>query len=252
MYDIKTNQSRYLTPFSHPKKESWRVHDGFQTVFQGVRTSARRALKEAIESLNNGAGTRNGEWDLVLTAHSLGAAISYLFLLDVLHEGTCPHDGLIQECEPLSSIPPSVNVTIASFGPPRLANPALVEHFLELARDFRKRRGREDAFTEWTVIGHNDGKFWLYPAFIQVEPFIKVSLACPLRHLALRIWPQTRSIFTEVHYTRFLHQKRNTGSFISTRPLYYQLRLDPGFVLFIQKEAITTMRAGTWKNYKDD
>lgn len=159
LYDIRANLARYQTSFSHPKKDLWRVHDGFQIVFQGVRTSARRALREAIESLHRESGTRHGEWDLVLTAHSLGTAISYLFLLDVLHEGTSSDNELHEECDPLPSIPPSVNITIASFGPPRLANPALVEHFDELARAFRARRGREEAFTEWTVIGYNDGKF---------------------------------------------------------------------------------------------
>jgi len=157
MYDIKANQTKYRTPFSYPEKESWRVHDGFQMVFQGVRTLARRALREAIESLHKETGTLNGEWDLVLTAHSLGTAISYLFLLDLLHEGISPENELPQECETLSSVPPSVNITITSFGPPRLANPALVEHFHELAREFRERRGREEALTEWVVIGHNDG-----------------------------------------------------------------------------------------------
>ena len=158
IYDIKANQAKYQTPFLHLKKELWRVHDGFQIVFQGVRAPARRALREAIESLYRETGTRSGEWDLVLTAHSLGTAISYLFLLDILHEGISPDNELHQDCDSLPSIPTSVNVTIASFGPPRLANPALVDHFNELVREFRDRRGREEAFTEWTVIGHNDGK----------------------------------------------------------------------------------------------
>jgi hypothetical protein len=169
VYDIKANQARYQTFFPHHKKGLWRVHDGFQTVFQGVRASARTALREAIERLHKETGTRNGEWDLVLTAHSLGTAISYLFLLDILHEGISPDGRLHQEGDPLPLISPSVNITIASFGPPRLANPVLVQHFHELTREFRERRGREAAFTEWTVIGHNDGKFWLYAAFINVK-----------------------------------------------------------------------------------
>lgn len=159
IYDIKANQARYQTSFLHPKRELWRVHDGFQMVFQGVRTSARRALREAIESLHKEIGTRTGEWDLVLTAHSLGTAISYLFLLDILHEGISPDSDLHQGSESLPSIPPSVGITVASFGPPRLANPALVDHFNELVREFRERRGREETFTEWAVIGHNDGEF---------------------------------------------------------------------------------------------
>lgn len=159
LYDMKANQARYQTSFLHPKKESWRVHDGFQLIFQGVRTPARRALREAIESLHRETGVRSGEWDLVLAAHSLGTAISYLFLLDILHEGTSPDSGFHQDVDSLPSIPPSVNITIASFGPPRMANPALVDHFNELAREFRERRGREEALTEWMVIGYNDGEF---------------------------------------------------------------------------------------------
>jgi Lipase (class 3) len=158
MYDIKANLTRYQTSFSHPKKESWRVHDGFQMVFQGVRAPARKALRQAMEILQMETGTCNGEWDLVLTAHSLGTAISYLFLLDILHEEISPDSQVHQEYDPLPSIPPSVNITIASFGPPRVANPALVGHFIELTREFRERREREEALTEWTVIGHNDGK----------------------------------------------------------------------------------------------
>ena len=158
IYDIMAHQARYQTSFLHPKRELWRVHDGFQMVFQGVRTLARRALREAIESLHREIGTRSGEWDLVLTAHSLGTAISYLFLLDILHEGISPDSELHQECDSLPPIPPSVGITIASFGPPRLANPALVDHFNELVREFRERQGRETTFTEWMVIGHNDGE----------------------------------------------------------------------------------------------
>lgn len=170
LYDMKANQVGYQTSFLHPKKESWRLHDGFQLVFQGVRTPARRALRKAIESLHREIGAHSGEWDLVLAAHSLGTAISYLFLLDILHQGTSSDSELHQEGDSLPPIPPSVRITIASFGPPRMANPALVDHFNELAREFRERRGSEEAFTEWMVIGYNDGRFYLHAAFIQNEP----------------------------------------------------------------------------------
>jgi hypothetical protein len=179
LYDIKANQERYQTSFLHPKKELWRVHDGFQMVFQGVRTAARRALREAIETLHREVGTCSGEWDLVLAAHSLGTAISYLFLLDVFHEGISPDSALHQDCDSLPSIPPSVNVTIASFGPPRLANPALVDHFNELVREFREKRGREEAFTEWTVKGHNDGNSSCTPLSFKLNPPSRCHCSAP-------------------------------------------------------------------------
>jgi hypothetical protein len=214
-------------------------------------TSARRALKEAIESLHRETGTRNGEWDLVLTAHSLGTAISYLFLLDVLHEGTSPDNELHQECDPLPSIPPSVNITIASFGPPRLANPALVEHFHELAREFRERRGREEAFTEWTVIGHNDGKFWLYAAFIQVEPSSGVPALPPASFGFAHIASNPFYLYQGTLYKVPMSEKEH-GHFHIDMATIPSAGLDPHLAPFIQKEATTTMRAGTWKNYKDD
>jgi hypothetical protein len=148
----------YKTSFSHPSKSNWRVHDGFQRVYRGVRRAAFQALKQAIDVMDAQlAGRDNREWDLILTAHSLGAAVSYLVLLDILHAGIGP-DGL----EPLVPILPTMTrITIATFGSPRVGNPPLVNHYRELVEEWRRKRGSVDSLTEWPIIGHMDGVYLL-------------------------------------------------------------------------------------------
>ena len=141
----------YKTSFDHPSKYYWRVHDGFQRVYRGVRHPAFKALRHAIVAMEAKVGQ---EWDLVLTAHSLGAAVSYLVLLDLLHTGIGP-DGLEPE---VPILPTTTRITIATFGSPRVGNPALVNHYRELVAEWRQRRGSEHALTEWSIIGHMDGE----------------------------------------------------------------------------------------------
>lgn len=144
----------YKTSVDHPSKYEWRVHDGFQRVYRGIRHAAFNALKEAITSINREMENRaTKDWDLVITAHSLGAAVSYLVLLDILHAGIGP-DGLEHEAPML---PATTRITIATFGSPRVGNPALVRHFRESIHEWRQMRGSEDALTEWAIIGHMDG-----------------------------------------------------------------------------------------------
>ena len=148
----------YKTSFDHPLKYMWRVHDGFQRVYRGVRRAAFQTLKQAVDAIDTQlAGRDNREWDLVLTSHSLGAAVCYLVLLDILHAGIGP-EGL-DLLVPI--LPATTRITIATFGSPRVGNPPLVNHYRELVEEWRRRRGSVDALTEWPIIGHMDGVYSL-------------------------------------------------------------------------------------------
>ena len=122
-----------------------------------MRPAAFRVLKQAVDAMDAQlAGRDNREWDLVLTAHSLGSAVCYLVLLDILHAGI--GDGL----DPLIPIlPATTRITIATFGSPRVGNPPLVNHYRELVEEWRRTRGSVDALTEWPIIGHMDGVYSL-------------------------------------------------------------------------------------------
>lgn len=150
MYDIMAASVAYKTAFNHPSKSSWRAHDGFQRVYHGVKAQAFKSLRNAMFTISS----RSSEpWDLVITAHSLGAAVSYLALLDLLHRNT---DGDILESD-VPILPLSTNITICVFGSPRVANTFLVGHYRELIKEWREKRGRSAALTEWSIIGHRDG-----------------------------------------------------------------------------------------------
>jgi len=154
LYDVMVASVSYETSFIHPSKREWKVHDGFQRVYGGVRKAAFEELKLAIAAMNTRLMSHdNQEWDLVITAHSLGAAVSYLVLLDILHSGIGP-----DHSDPLVPIlPVTTRVTIAVFGSPRVGNSALVNHYRQLIEEWRRKCGSGEALNEWSVIGHMDG-----------------------------------------------------------------------------------------------
>lgn len=140
----------YKSAVDHPSKSSWRVHDGFQRVYLGIKSPAFKSLRDAITAMGARA---SGSWDLVITAHSLGAAVVYLTLLDLLHRARDP-DNLDSE---VPILPNETNITICVFGCPRVANVFLVGHFRQLIKGWREKRGRAEALTEWSIVGHRDG-----------------------------------------------------------------------------------------------
>jgi hypothetical protein len=166
MYDVMVAPSNYKTASSHPSKATWSVHDGFQRVYQGVKAQACKALAEGIKAMENEHKElcSNG-WDLVITSHSLGTAIGSLFLMDLIHKtnpiGSASGDEISLDQE-VPMVPDSTNLTIALFGPPRVANSNLVAHFHGLVSAFREKRGRPEALTEWSIVGHMDGKSTLF------------------------------------------------------------------------------------------
>ena len=126
----------YITPTPKLDKGLY-VHTGFYDMYEGLRSGIKGALKRAIEKYSDVE-------ELIVTGHSLGAAMSYLWCLDMLQN---PED------EPVKS---GMKITIAVFGCPRLANGALVKYWRRLVEEYRERHGAA-SLTELSVRTWNDG-----------------------------------------------------------------------------------------------
>ncbi|PPQ84900.1 hypothetical protein CVT25_004568 [Psilocybe cyanescens] len=110
------------------------VHSGFWALYQGIRSSVLRAIRQGI--------TSHSPNELVLTGHSMGGSICYLLGIDLLAND----DYLV----------PRLRLKLAVFGCPRAGDAELVNYFREQVAAFRKREG-VNSFTEYSVKGYNDG-----------------------------------------------------------------------------------------------
>ncbi|KAG8811635.1 hypothetical protein FRC19_003688 [Serendipita sp. 401] len=155
IYNLMTVPVQYQPVSNTESHHDWRVHDGFQRVYQSIREPAIRALYLAIKKMEE---AHKGDWDLVITGHSLGTAVASLFLLDLMRsEDALDEPGTSSAADAeMPILPSSTKVTIAKFGPPRVVNPGLVVEYHKQVQQFRHRRG-DDAFTDWAIIGHMDG-----------------------------------------------------------------------------------------------
>ena len=115
---------------AYPCKVGCAVHAGFWRMHAGVRHIARVSLENALRS-------RDVD-EVVLTGHSLGAAMCYLFALYILDAQDATH------LTPL----PIPRLKLALFGCPRTGNLALAEHWREVS----------SSVTEHSVRGYNDGE----------------------------------------------------------------------------------------------
>lgn len=124
-------QDLRLMKSDHPSGHG-RVHTGFLALYLGLKETLLTGIYKGI--------TEHSPTELVLTGHSMGAAISYLFCMDLLG----------------GSIPLNLKLCIASFGTPRCGDSHLVHYFQTLVHSFQSKLGPE-SFTEYSVKGYNDG-----------------------------------------------------------------------------------------------
>jgi hypothetical protein len=140
------------SPSSHSKsREEAKVHGGFFKIYEGLRGEVSKALADAIEK----PASITTPFTLVLTAHSLGAAVACLFLLDILDR---QHDGTDYSASDstIPRLPEKTRIIIATFGLPRIGNRGLADHLRFLIQEYRSRYGA-DYIEELVVISENDG-----------------------------------------------------------------------------------------------
>ncbi|KAL0579010.1 NineTeen Complex (NTC) component [Marasmius crinis-equi] len=131
-----TTQSLYdlwATRHRHPSGKG-EVHHGFWSLYKGIRSYILDGIRKGFEEQDIA--------EMVVTGHSMGGALSYLLLLDLL----TPND----------IISPDLRVTLAAFGSPRVGDPSLVKHWQDLCQEYRNRNG-DDSFREYSVKAYNDG-----------------------------------------------------------------------------------------------
>lgn len=120
----------------HPAGSGCKVHTGFWKMYRGIKPEVISAVKE---------GLRDREVaELVLTGHSLGGALSYFLVIDLLLS-----DGV--------KLPPGLPLKLAVFGAPRCGNTKLLQLWLGLVKEYRAKNG-EESIKELSVKAYNDGK----------------------------------------------------------------------------------------------
>ena len=118
---------------AHPSGHG-KIHSGFLHLYEGIRSMLFNGIRQAV--------AKHSPAELVLTGHSLGASIVYLFTIDLL----------AQEDSTLSKL----KLRTCTFGSPRVGDSDLVDYFLALVHSFREKFG-QDAFMEYSIKGYNDG-----------------------------------------------------------------------------------------------
>ena len=130
LYDVWGTRRR------HPSGKG-EVHRGFWSLYKGIRSLI-------IDGIRKGLAEHDVN-ELVVTGHSMGGALSYLLLLELVSSNN-------------TVVPTSVCIKLVAFGAPRVGDTSLGNYWQELWREYRNRNGA-DAFTEYSVKAYNDGLF---------------------------------------------------------------------------------------------
>lgn len=128
----------------HPHRagKGCKVHTGFWKLHKGLRALEVDALKQGLAA--------HDVQRVILTGHSLGAALSYLLAVDILRDPNI--------------LPAGMPVTVAAFGAPRCGNSKFVDWWEKAVGTYRQTYG-DEAFQEYSVKAFNDGAFPLLPFY---------------------------------------------------------------------------------------
>lgn len=137
---------------AYPRQTRCEVHLGFWNLYKGVVDQAMEAIIKAFE-------LHPDVEELVVTGHSMGAAMAYLLALDMLRE------------DPLLDLR-GVAIKVAVFGCPRVGDAALVEYWQERVGAYRKLYGI-DAVLEYSVKAYMDGVPSIPPVMFGYQHFCR-------------------------------------------------------------------------------
>ncbi|EPQ60796.1 alpha/beta-hydrolase [Gloeophyllum trabeum ATCC 11539] len=127
-YDLHAFRTTY------PYGKGCSVHAGFWSLYMGIKELALDSIRSAMREHGKDID------EIVIVAHSMGAAVGYLLALDLL----------LHERELLSSV-----LKLAFFGAPRVGNTHLAELWCDTVRESDRQYGRP--VKEYFVKGYNDG-----------------------------------------------------------------------------------------------
>lgn len=122
------------------KNTKQKVHFGFNRLHIGILGVALKALRKCLED-------HPDVKEIVITGHSLGAAQSYLFAIEllriVLKETPDAYD---------VNLPHHIMIKVITFGCPRVGDEALVSSYRDLVEKYGKHR-----FIDYSIRNYNDG-----------------------------------------------------------------------------------------------
>lgn len=145
-YDLRALKHR------HPSRHGY-VHTGFWRLYRGIKPQALEGIQKGLRE--------HDVSELVITGHSMGGAVSYLLMLDLLRENT---------------LPAHVKLQIIVYGAPRSGDRELCKYWRELVRSRREAHG-ESSITEYSVKTYNDGQ--LSDRIYVIEPLLTSSKVSP-------------------------------------------------------------------------
>ncbi|KAE9392584.1 alpha/beta-hydrolase [Gymnopus androsaceus JB14] len=128
------------------------VHSGFWKLYKGIRPFIYEGIRK---------GLKEDVGELVITGHSMGGAVSYLLLLDLLVSNDI--------------IPANLPIKLVVFGAPRPGDTKLSKFYQELVAEYRKKNGNA-AFSEYFVKAYNDGVPALPPLLLGYRHFTQTPL----------------------------------------------------------------------------
>jgi hypothetical protein len=126
-YDVRTMHHPY------PPRERCTVHTGFWLLYQSVRTPALHAIQVAL--------AERDVHELVVTGHSMGGALAYLFAIEIMTHRV---------------LPSGIAIKVAAYGVPRVGNLQLQQHWRDVVNDFRTKNG-DSSIEVYSVKAYNDG-----------------------------------------------------------------------------------------------
>lgn len=127
------------------------VHSGFWDIYKGIRS-------QALEGIQNGLKAHDVA-EIVVTGHSLGAAISYFLMMDLM-EGT---------------FAPGMKLKIVVFGSPRPGDQKLSRSWQEMVQKYRAEHG-DSSLEEYSIKAYNDGVPTLPPLSLGYRHFTRNPL----------------------------------------------------------------------------
>ncbi|KAJ3777739.1 Alpha/Beta hydrolase protein [Lentinula raphanica] len=152
------------------------VHSGFWQLYKGIRSFILDGIRKGFEE-------HPDIGELVITGHSMGAAVSYILLFDKI---------LVSD----DILPAHLPIKLVTFGSPRPGDANLARYYQELVDVYRRKNG-DASFSEYLVKAYNDGVPALPPLFLGYRHFTQSPLY--YNHNHLYHIPSSESEYTLFH-----------------------------------------------------